>query len=158
VIVVTGHQEGAVREALAGLEVIFVSNPQFALGLAGSLAAGIAAVPADADGALVCLGDMPFVAPADIDRLIAAFSPADHRLIAVPTHAGRQGNPVLWARRYFPELLALSGDQGAKPLLSRHVDAVVEIAMPGEGVLRDFDTPESLAGAVANTAEPSPSW
>ena len=73
VIIVTGHQRERVERALAGLPVTFVHNPNFAEGLSTSLKTGIAAVRPDADGAIVCLGDMPQVSAALIDRLIAAF-------------------------------------------------------------------------------------
>src|SRR5205814_5185404 len=75
VIVVTGHQRERVERALAGLPVAFVHNPDFAEGLSTSLKAGIQAVPGDADGVIVTLGDMPQVTPKLIDRLIAAFDP-----------------------------------------------------------------------------------
>jgi len=61
VIVVTGHERERVEAALKGLPVQFVHNPDFAVGLGGSVRTGIAAVPAAADGAIVCLGDMPQV-------------------------------------------------------------------------------------------------
>src|SRR5947199_7324212 len=72
VIVVTGHQKERVERALAGLPVTFVHNPDFADGLSTSLKTGIAAVAADAadaDGAIVCLGDMPQGRAKLIDRL-----------------------------------------------------------------------------------------
>src|SRR5262245_7545560 len=72
VIVVVGHQRAEVERALAGLPVHLVHNPDFAQGLGTSLKAGIAAVPADADGAIICLGDMPQVDASLIDRLIGA--------------------------------------------------------------------------------------
>jgi len=75
VIVVTGHQAELVEQALAGLKVKFVRNPDFAGGLASSVKAGIAAVPTDADGAIVCLGDMPLIDAHLIDRLIETFAP-----------------------------------------------------------------------------------
>jgi molybdenum cofactor cytidylyltransferase len=57
IIVVTGHQRERVEAALAGLPVDFVHNPKFADGLGTSLKTGVAAVPAQADGVIVCLGD-----------------------------------------------------------------------------------------------------
>src|SRR5262249_58132301 len=75
VIVVTGHQRERVEAALAGLPVTFVHNPEFADGLSTSLKAGIAGLPGDVDGAIVCLGDMPQIDAKLIDRLIAAFDP-----------------------------------------------------------------------------------
>jgi len=144
VIVVTGHEADGIREALAGLHVGFVHNPGYETGLASSLKAGTAAAPADCDGALVCLGDMPMVAAANLDRLIAAFSPQDGRLICVPVHGGKRGNPVLWARRYFSEFARLDGDAGARSLLGKHDEEIVEVAMSDDGILTDFDTPQAM--------------
>ncbi|MBI3512480.1 MAG: NTP transferase domain-containing protein [Proteobacteria bacterium] len=153
IVVVTGHQADPVRAALAGRSVAFVHNPDFATGLASSLKAGLAALPADADGVLVCLGDMPLVMPAHLDRLIAAFNPVEGRLICVPTYDGKRGNPVLWARQFFAEMHSLSGDVGARGLIERHAEALCEVAMTDAGVLLDVDTPDVFT-TVAGTALP----
>jgi molybdenum cofactor cytidylyltransferase len=145
VIVVTGHQADAVEAALAGLEVTTVHNPDHAAGLAGSLKTGLAALPAEADAFVVCLGDMPLIEPAHIDRLIAAFDEGEARAICVPVHAGRRGNPVLWSRRYIPDMLALHGDQGARSLLDTHAAAVAEVPIASDAIFADFDTPKALA-------------
>jgi molybdenum cofactor cytidylyltransferase len=147
VVVVTGHQADKVREALAGLMVDFVHNPDFAQGLAGSVKAGIAAVPADADGAVVCLGDMPLIDARLIDRLIEAIAPDRGALIAVPVSDGRRGNPVLWSRRFFAELMTLDGDIGARHLIARHAEAVAEVPVDGAGAFLDIDTPQALEEA-----------
>jgi molybdenum cofactor cytidylyltransferase len=147
VIVVTGHQAGEVQQALRGLKVSFVHNPDFADGLAGSVKTGIAAVPADADGAVVCLGDMPLTSALLIDRLIEAFAPDRGNLIVVPVSDGRRGNPVLWSRRFFNELMTLDGDIGARHLIARHSEAVAEVPVEGRGAFLDIDTPQALADA-----------
>jgi molybdenum cofactor cytidylyltransferase len=149
VIVVTGHQQERVAAALEGLPVTLVHNPDFADGIAGSVKAGIAAVPADADGAVVCLGDMPQVDAALIDQLIAAFDPEKGALAVVPVFDGRRGNPVLWSRRFFPDLMAIEGDIGARHLIGRYNEAVVEVPVTGNGALVDVDTPEALRGVKA---------
>ena len=149
VIVVTGHQREQVETALAGLPVQFVHNPDFADGLGTSVRAGIAAVPADADGAIVCLGDMPQVDAGLIDRLIAAFDPDQGALVVMPTFEGRRGNPVLWSRRFFPDLTAIEGDVGARHLIGRYSEAVVEVPLAGKAALVDVDTPEALVGVRA---------
>jgi molybdenum cofactor cytidylyltransferase len=142
VLVVVGHQEDRVRTALAGLELSFVANPNFAKGLSTSLKAGIAAVPASCDGALVLLGDMPRVGASHLDRLIDAFAPG---AIVVPVHEGRQGNPVLWPRSCFPQLMQLEGDAGAKRLIAAHPQDVREVAVDDNAIFSDVDTPEALA-------------
>ena len=147
VIVVTGHQADEVQNALRGLKVTFVHNPDFAGGLATSVKAGISAVPANADGAVVCLGDMPLISAHLIDRLIEAFAPDSGNLIAVPVSDGRRGNPVLWSRRFFNELMTLDGDIGARHLIAKHSEAVAEVAVDGHGAFLDIDTPQALEAA-----------
>ena len=146
VIVVLGHRAEEVRAALAGRGVQFVVAPDYSEGLSASLRAGIQAVPADAGAALVCLGDMPLVTGAMVARLVAAYDPGEGRTIVAPTCRGKVGNPVLWDRRYFPEIAALAGDMGARTLLERHSDQVAHVELGDDAVLRDFDTVESLAG------------
>ncbi len=149
VIVVSGHEREKVEAALDGLPVHLVYNPDYADGLGTSLKAGIAAVPDDADGAVVCLGDMPQVNAALIDRLIAAFDPEKGALVVVPSIAGRRGNPVLWARRFFPDLMQIQGDIGARHLIGAYGEAVAEVPVEGEAALTDVDTPESLLAVKA---------
>ncbi len=146
VIVVTGHRDAEIRAALAGRDVRFVHAERHTDGLAESLKAGLAVLPDDSAGVLVCLGDMPLVAGAALDRLIAAFDPDEGRRIVVPVHDGQAGNPVLWDRGFVGEMMSLSGDAGARSLLRRHMDQVAEVPLETDAVLRDFDTEESLAG------------
>jgi molybdenum cofactor cytidylyltransferase len=149
VIVVTGHQRERVEAALDGLPVRFVHNPDFADGLGTSLKAGIGALPAEADGVIVCLGDMPQVDAALIDRLIGAFDPDKGALAVVPTIDGMRGNPVVWSRRFFPDLMAVEGDVGARHLIGRYPEAVAEVPLTGRAALTDIDTPEALEAVRA---------
>jgi len=80
-----------------------------------------------------------------IDRLIAAFDPLEDRAICLPTWWDRRGNPVLFARRFFAEIQAISGDMGARELIGDYPDLVCEVPMPDDAVLTDVDTPEALA-------------
>ncbi len=145
VIVVTGHQADLVRARLAGRPVRFVANADFADGLSTSLKAGVAALPASSDGVVVCLGDMPGIESGLIDRLIAAFDPVEGREIVAPVRDGRRGNPILWGRRFLPDLAAVTGDTGAKHVIGQHREYLVEIPATDDGVLTDIDTPEALA-------------
>ena len=149
VIVVTGHQREKVEAALDGLPVRLVHNPDYAEGLGTSLKAGIAAVPADADGVVVCLGDMPQVSAGLIDKLLAAFDPERGALVVVPSIEGRRGNPVLWSRRFFPDLMRIEGDIGARHLIGAYTEAVAEVPVEGEAALTDIDTPESFSAVKA---------
>lgn len=145
VIVVTGNEQGKIQATLRGCKVTFAHNPRFAEGMSTSLQAGLAALPANLDGVLVCLGDMPMVTAATLDRLIAAFNPLEGRAICVPTWNGKRGNPVLWDHRFFAAMANLAGDVGAKHLIGENADLVAEVAMSDDAVLADIDTPEALA-------------
>lgn len=149
IVVVLGHMADQVR---AGIEnaipgrsrLRFVTNPDFVDGLSTSVRNGIGALSSNVDAAIVQLGDMPGVGAGLLNRLIAAFSPVEGRAICVPTVGGKRGNPVLWARRFFPEMATLSGDSGAKHLIGEHADLVCEVEMTGEAAITDIDTPEAL--------------
>jgi molybdenum cofactor cytidylyltransferase len=149
VIVVTGHEREKVEAALAGLPVRFAHNAGYAEGLGSSLRAGIAAVPKEADGVIVCLGDMPQVDAQLIDKLLAAFDPEKGALVVVPSIGDHRGNPVVWARRFFADLMTVQGDIGARHLISSYPEAVVEVPVAGDAALTDVDTPESLSAVKA---------
>ena len=144
VLVVTGNRAAEVQAALKGLAAEFVDNPDFTKGLSTSLKRGINALPEDCDGALVLLADMPDVSAALIDKLIAAFDPAEERAICVAARHGKRGNPVLWARRFFPEIASLEGDVGAKALMVAYDELVCEVEAADDAPLVDIDTPQAL--------------
>ncbi len=145
VLAVTGHDAERVRAALADLDLEFVHNAGWAEGMASSLRAGVAALPAGIDGVLVALGDMPALRPALLRALVAAFDPAAGRSICVPERKGRRGHPVLFGAEHFAELAALAGDVGARALFERHAASVHALAVDDPGILLDVDTPEALA-------------
>lgn len=111
-------------------------------GLAQSLRAGVASLPADCTGVFVFLGDMPRVAPGLAGRLAGAL--ASGALAAAPTFEGRRGHPVLFGRALFPQLLALDGDRGAAAVLAGLGEALALIPSPDAGVLFDVDRPGDI--------------
>ncbi len=142
VIVVLGRDADAVAEALAGLPVRQVRNPDPDEGMGGSLRRGCEALPAGADAVAVALGDLPGLRPEAVRRVVEAFRRSP-RGIAVPVHRGRRGHPVvLDLGRYRAELLALGGDRGARSLLRTHPHDVLEVPVDDPGVVADVDTPE----------------
>ncbi len=149
VVVVLGHEAERVKAALAGRDVTTVHNPDHAEGMSGSVRRGLEALPADLDGAVVCLGDMPRTSAALIDRLIEGFNPLEGRAIGVPTYRGKRGNPVLWGARYFPEMKEIAGDVGARHLIGAHAEAVYEVESPDQSVTLDVDTPDALNALVS---------
>lgn len=144
VIAVTGYERERVEEALAGRPVLIAQTEDYAEGLSASLKAGLAALPPEAEGVLVCLGDMPLITGPMLDRLLAAFDPEEGRAIVMPTFRGKQGNPMLWSREFLPEMMQITGDVGARHLAGKYADRVVEVEMADDAVLRDFDTTDAL--------------
>ena len=155
VVVVTGHEHERVAAALDGFDVTLCHNPDYANGLSTSLNRGLAALPRDTEAALVCLGDMPRIEAAHLDRLIAAFDPVEGRSICVPTHGGKRGNPVLFAERFFSEMQEVRGDVGARHLIGEYGEEVCEVEMNHAGVLTDVDSPDALAAVRAAVLEPA---
>ena len=148
VIVVTGHARSTVEAALAGLDVEYAHNPEYSSGLASSLRVGLAAMPTDVAGALVLLGDMPWIDARLIDALIDGFQANARALAAAPMHEGRRGNPVLLGRGLFAAATRLKGDEGARRLVAAlGAGEVVEVEAPDSGVVVDIDTPSDLMAA-----------
>jgi molybdenum cofactor cytidylyltransferase len=110
-------------------------------GMGTSLAAGVRAA-ADADGWVVALADMPFLRPETIRVIVGALS--DGAAIAAPAYRGERGHPVGFARRFFDELGALRGDEGARDLLKRYPNLVTLYDVDDPGVLHDIDKPSDL--------------
>ena len=126
VIVVTGHEANPVRHALSNYAVRFAHNADYRDGMSTSLRVGLRSVSPKSNSALICLGDMPGIRAQSIRMLGQAFDPEQPR-ICVPIYAGNRGHPVLWPAIFFPEMMMISGDRGARHLLVRNKDAVARV-------------------------------
>jgi molybdenum cofactor cytidylyltransferase len=143
-VLVTGFnadEVSAAARALPGLQL--VHNAGYETGLASSLRAGIAALPADVEGAIVLLADMPRVLVETITRLVETFHASPGAAAVVPVHAGQWGNPILLGSNLFADVALLQGDSGARKLLASRAD-VVEMECGDEAVGLDIDTRDDL--------------
>ena len=123
-----------------GCEVVVCDNA--AEGMGASLACAARAA-GEADGYLIALADMPFLRRttiAAVREALVAGAP-----LAAPYFRARRGHPVGLSRRFFPELLALRGDEGAKRVIAANEKQMVKIPVGDPGALRDIDRPEDLA-------------
>ena len=151
VVVVTGREAEACRTALEDLPVRFVHNAKWEDGMGWSIACGVAALDADLDGAFIVPGDMPFLTPALLKALMAAFEETGARLAVYPTLAdGAQRAPVLWPRHLLSRLLSLSGSSGGKSLLRNFANETHAVTIADAALLTDVDTAEELAAARAH--------
>ncbi|MDF2758439.1 MAG: molybdenum hydroxylase accessory protein YgfJ family [Thermomicrobiales bacterium] len=152
VILVVGHEADDVRDTVADLEVKCVFNPDAAAGQSTSVRAGLAALSSDVEAAVFILGDQPGIDPGVIDALVAAWRTSGAP-VAAPRYEDRMGNPVLFDRRVFPELAALEGDTGARPVVRAHYDAGDLHVVPVAGQAPpDVDTEADYAALIATLA------
>ena len=134
----------ALRAALESAGCDIVESAATARGLGASLAAGVSAA-SRADGWIVALGDMPFIAPSTFAKVAEALRRGAS--IAAPiAGGGARGHPVGFSKALREELLALDGDEGARSILERHAGKVVGIQVGDAGIVVDIDTPGDLAG------------
>lgn len=145
VVVVTGFGEEELRPILQEYDVSMVSNLDWMQGMSGSIRIGISVLPEDSDGALIMLGDMPLLQPSTLAILKNRFILNQGHNIVYPTYKGQQGHPVLFPARFFPTLLDLSGDQGAKQLLTTFSSEVTEVAIDSPEIVMDCDTAEDYS-------------
>lgn len=130
--------------AVRGERVRSVVNEEADEGMGSSLRVAARALPAGTEAVVVGLADMPDVASSTIRTLVAAWRPLGPAAIVAPTFEGRRGHPVVFGAGHIPELQALHGDIGARPILEAHAADVRLVAVEDPGVLLDLDTPADV--------------
>ena len=141
VIVVVGYKAEEITKAIAAKPVKIIVNPNYQQGMSTSIIAGLILVDPRVEAVMLALGDQPMVDSQTIDQLIAEFYNHD-KGIALPTYKGKRGHPVIFATKYKAELLELKGDIGAREIIERHPEDILEVAVGSEGVITDIDTEE----------------
>jgi len=140
-IVVVGHKAEEITKAIATKPVKIMLNPNYRQGMSTSIIAGLILVDPKSQAVMLALGDQPLVASQTINQLIEAFH-NQNKGIAVPTHQGKRGHPIIFAIRYKPELMELEGDIGGREILQRHPEDILEVAVDSESVITDINTQE----------------
>jgi molybdenum cofactor cytidylyltransferase len=129
-------------EALANLPLTMVQNPEPEHGISQSIAIGVGALPAASEAVLIAVADQPYLSSDALGQLIRAFSPGR---IVVPRYGNHRGNPPVFDRRFFPELLRLRGDRGGQVVIAAHPEAVSEVSLLAT-MGDDIDRPEQWPG------------
>ncbi|WP_339764498.1 nucleotidyltransferase family protein [uncultured Hoeflea sp.] len=143
VTVVTGHQADDIEQALAGLNARFVHNPDFATGQAGSVVAGLNAVP-EARTTLVVLGDQPLLDRSALERLLELHRAGDQTRITIPVNGAERGNPLVIPLVLKPALLADKTNPGCRKFTRDNPDKVHRLETQDPGYFTDLDTLEDL--------------
>jgi molybdenum cofactor cytidylyltransferase len=118
-----------------------VANERAAEGQSASIRLATERLSADptCEAIIFSVVDQPFLISMVFDLLAEAWEQSSGGIL-VSTYAGQRGSPVLFSRRYFPDLLRLTGDVGGRHVMRRYPEAVREVAMPDPEAGRDVDT------------------
>jgi CTP:molybdopterin cytidylyltransferase MocA len=141
VYVIVRDLDGEEAEEARRLGLVSVLNPDPLEGPVTSLRAAIDALPPEAEAMVFCHVDHPLISESTVEAILTTFR-ASTALAVVPTYGGRRGHPTLFHRELFPELMAESLPRGARTVLCRHADAVVEVDVDDQGILVDVNTRE----------------
>jgi molybdenum cofactor cytidylyltransferase len=144
-VVVVGFQAAAVSEALAGLPIRLQTNPRFEEGQMTSVAAGVSALCEEVDAVMVCLGDMVLLTDADYRELVDRYARLREKSILVPQYQGQRGNPVVFAYRRAPDVIAGRRNPGCRDLIADHPEDVLGYQAAHDRFVSDLDTPEDYA-------------
>jgi molybdenum cofactor cytidylyltransferase len=139
VIVVVGAHAQSVKVAVSDLDVDLVFNEEWHAGMSTSVRVGIQALDTSIQAALLVLADQPAISTRLLRALVDRYRSTGAPLVA-PFHQGRRGNPVLFDRRLFPELLSVEGDQGGRAIVTRHQDLVEHVEIEDPWAFMDVDT------------------
>lgn len=141
IVLVLGASAEAIRRQLPqslleGLKVVV--NQAYRQGMASSLREGLSALDPQTGGALIILGDQPFVRPQTLHQIMAGYHRSGAQIV-IPLHQGNRGNPVLLSRSVFPEVMALEGDTGCRAIFPNHLDTILKVEIEDPGILLDID-------------------
>lgn len=151
VTVVTGHQAAEIEQALMGLNVRFIHNPDYAAGQIGSVVMGLEAVP-EAKTTLVVLGDQPLLDRDALDQLLEAHRASDQTRITIPVNGTGRGNPLVIPLALKPALLADKTNPGCRKFTRDNPDKVNPVELPDPAYFTDLDTLDDLKSFQAGEA------
>jgi len=148
--VVLGAHAEEIRSQLQLDPTTVVINPDWSQGQLSSIHAALRSLPAGTDGMLLCLVDHPLVTAALVNELIEKFY-ASGKPIVVPTYNGKRGHPAIFSSRLYPELLAAPLDTGARTVVWKHAEEVLEVPTIEEGVVLNLNDPETFRRALGGS-------
>ncbi|MEE9166924.1 MAG: nucleotidyltransferase family protein [Candidatus Neomarinimicrobiota bacterium] len=153
IIVVTGYERSLIRSTLKRNQVLFVHNDAWETGMSGSIRTGITTLPTEVDGCAIVLGDMPLVKVDTLRTLRVTFDRKKGAKIVYPLSGNRQGNPVLFPKTYFTEIMSISSDQRCKSILNHHIESAVPVELISDDVLIDCDTQRDYLRLLEKTEQ-----
>ena len=141
IYVVTGFERDRIESRMSGYGVNFVHNESFRAGMGTTISEGVKAIfDQGFDGAMILLGDLPYLRADTVIAVAESFVEYEGRKIVIPTYEGNPGHPVVFPKAFFNDLTQLSGDRGAREVYARHQSSVARIEVEDPGATRDLDT------------------
>ena len=140
ILVVIGFEKDRLIQILRDYPARFYYNPDYEQGMSTSIRVGVSQTKPDVDGYAIFLGDMPWIDQSMLKTLIQSFYTRPEAAIVFPAFGKRQGNPVIFSKKYKKELLSLKGDRGGRSIIKRFSDQIIEVQIKNERLLLDIDT------------------
>ena len=142
ITIITGFNSKKIKNALSGLKVNIIENTSYKNGIGSTLSLGVSNLSNKCDGVLICLADMPLLTSNDYKNLI------NHHLknsgpskITAPFIKNKRGNPIIWGKKFYTELMNIEQNVGGQNLLNNHKDAIIEFQTLSLSFFHDIDTP-----------------
>ncbi len=145
--IVLGYQSQIIQAEITKIDkqMNLIFAPDWQQGMGHSLKAALQMMPANIEGALIMLSDMPLITPQDINKLATHFQP-DY--FTVPRYQGKIGNPIIIPKKFFSALTNIQQktfhDQGARNLIAKHADSVIYVEFANNRILKDIDDADML--------------
>lgn len=136
--------------------VHFVENPHWEAGMFTSVKAGLRSLGARSTHVAVSPADLPFLRKESLRTILAAAASLDERTLAVPTHAGRRGHPLLFAAALIPRILSWPDNRRLSDLFEESDLSVLHLEGFDDGILRDVDRPQDLSSSSLHLLRKAP--
>tara|TARA_B100000029_G_scaffold381112_1_gene376224 strand:- start:185 stop:754 length:570 start_codon:yes stop_codon:yes gene_type:complete len=141
-IIVIGHKSNDIKNLISkNGKIKFILNKNYKSGMSSSIKVGLNNLSEKTQSFFICLADMPMVSKEIYNQLIK-FS--KNKEIIVPNYKKQQGNPVLFSISMKDEIMSIEGDNGAKKILDKNKDKILNLEINDEGILKNYNRPNNF--------------
>ena len=138
IIVVLGKDSSLLKKKISDKNVIFINNKNYRNGISSSIKKGIEKVSKDSIGAMICLADMPLIKTSTYNQIMQTYYQNNRKNI-IPYFQHTRGNPVLFDKIYFKDLMKIKGDEGARELIKKSPEDFFNLTVSDLGIIKDID-------------------
>ena len=149
--VITGFEKEKIESVLSDLNLSMINNNKWHNGISSSIAIGISSLLDGPDGNMIVLGDMPLISVKVVNKLSNAFKLENAKKIVYPLYAGQQGNPVIFPKKYFPDIISNKSGLGCKKIIERYKFNALGVDIKSNEVIVDCDEEEDYLKLIKQT-------